>query len=107
MSQGSPPRMEIAELFLAEYPPVYRHQRRALICSSPASHGSRIGGDGQRGHLPPRNMALVGLSAVDARPFEHMVFGASIGIPLPETLEEVHSDVLLRGVLTHSDLCLV
>ena len=49
MSQGSPPRMEIAELFLAEYPPVYRHQRRALICSSPASHGSRIGGDGQRG----------------------------------------------------------
>ena len=81
----------------------YQHLARSVLN---ASHGLRISGDGQRGHLPPRNMALVGLGAVDARPPEQVMFGASIGIPLPETLEEMHSDMLRGGVLAHRDLCL-
>ena len=70
-----------------------------------ASPGSRTGGDGQSGHLLPRNMGLVCLGAVHPVPLEHAAFGASIAIPLPETLEEVHSGMLRRGVLAHSDLC--
>ena len=42
--------------------------------------------------------------AVHSVPLEHAAFGASIAIPLPETLEEVHSGMLRRGVLAHSDL---
>ena len=52
-------------------------------------------------------MALVGLGAVDAGSLEHVAFGASIGIPLPETLEDVHGDMLPGGVLAHSNLCFV
>jgi hypothetical protein len=68
-----------------------------------ASHGSPTG-DGQSGHLPPRDMALVGLGAVDTRPLQHAAFGASIAIPLPETLEDVHRCMLLRGVRTPNAL---
>ena len=68
-----------------------------------ASHGSPTG-DGQHGHLSPRDMALVGLGAVDTGPLEHAAFGASIGIPLPETLEDIHCCRLPRGVRTPSDL---
>ena len=50
-------------------------------------------------------MALVCLGAVHPVPLEHAAFGASIALPLPETLEEVHSGMLRRGVLAHSDLC--
>ena len=50
-------------------------------------------------------MALVGLGAVNARPLKHAAFDASIAIPLPKTLEEVHGGMLRRGVLAHNDLC--
>ena len=50
-------------------------------------------------------MGLVCLGAVYSVPLEHAAFGASIALPLPETLEEVHSGMLRRGVLAHSDLC--
>ena len=50
-------------------------------------------------------MGLVCLGAVNPVPLEHAAFGASIAIPLPETLEEVHGGMLPRGVLAHSDLC--
>ena len=72
-----------------------------------ASPGSRTGGDGQSGHLLPRHMGLVCLGAIHPVPLEHAAFGASIAMPLPETLEEVHDDVLPRGVLMPSALCLV
>ena len=52
-------------------------------------------------------MGLVCLGAVHTGSLEQAAFDASIGIPLPETLEEVHDDVLPRGVLMHSALCLV
>jgi hypothetical protein len=52
-------------------------------------------------------MALVGLGPVDTGSLEHVVFGASIVIPLPETLEEVHSGILPRGVRVHSGLYLM
>ena len=52
-------------------------------------------------------MALVGLGAVDAGSLEHATFSASIVIPLPETLENVHGDMLPEGVLAHSDLYLM
>ena len=68
-------------------------------------NASRIGGDGQSGHLPPRDMALVCLGAVDTGALEHAAFGAAVAIPLSETLEDVHGGVLPRGVLAHSDLC--
>ena len=49
-------------------------------------------------------MGLVCLGAVHPGPLEHAAFDASIAIPVPETLEEVHSSMLRRGVLAHSDL---
>ena len=49
-------------------------------------------------------MGLVCLGAVDTVPLEHATFGASITIPLPEALQEVHRGLLPRGVLTHRDL---
>ncbi len=67
------------------------------------AHDSPIG-DGQSGYLPPRDMTLVCLGAVDTVPLEHVVFGASIAIPLPETLQKVHRCMLPRGVLTHNAL---
>src|SRR5215831_15353282 len=94
---------------------LYRYTEIARLSASaprpwlllPASHGLRIGGDGQSGHCPPRDMGLVGLGAVHTGSLEQAAFDAPIAIPLPETLEDVHEDVLPRGVFMHSDLCRV